>query len=121
MSVDPALVAGTQCPSRLKALPLKGGAFAAGGDAMVARRRHALMPMGPGDQRRDDSCAYGAIEEPPPTLCDPFSVTSRSGNGHGAAFPTARAAGSTSASAPARKRVATGQRVSVRVDVGGGG
>src|SRR3546814_8905135 len=86
MSVDPALVAGTQCPSRLKALPLKGGAFAACGDAMVARRRHALMPMGPGDKRRDDSCAYGAIEEPPPTLCDPFSVTSRSGNGHGAAF-----------------------------------
>src|SRR3546814_5214670 len=66
---------------------------------MVARRRHALMPMGPGDKRRDDSCAYGAIEEPPPTLCDPFSVTSRSGNGHGAAFSKARAARSTSASA----------------------
>src|SRR3546814_13252337 len=32
--------------------------------------RHALMPMGPGDKRRDDSCAYGAVEKPPPAMCE---------------------------------------------------
>src|SRR3546814_3202489 len=58
------------CPRRLKILPLRGEAFAAGGDAIVARHRHALMPMGPGDKRRDDSCAYGAVEKPPPAMCE---------------------------------------------------
>src|SRR3546814_19261259 len=28
------------------------------------------MPMGPGDKRRDDSCAYGAVEKPPPARCE---------------------------------------------------
>src|SRR3546814_7346328 len=28
------------------------------------------MPLGPGDKRRDDSCAYGAVETPPPTMCE---------------------------------------------------
>src|SRR3546814_13808712 len=55
-AVVPALLAGTQCPSRLKVLPLQSGAFAAGGDAMVARRRHAAMPTDPGDKRRADRC-----------------------------------------------------------------
>src|SRR3546814_7685740 len=64
------LVPGTQCPSRLKVQPLKGGAFAAGADAIAARHRHTLMPLGPGDKRRDDSCAYGAVETPPPTMCE---------------------------------------------------
>src|SRR3546814_9944798 len=53
-AVVPALLAGTQCPSRLKVLPLKSGAFAAGGDAMVARRRHASMPTDPGDKRSEE-------------------------------------------------------------------
>src|SRR3546814_14739868 len=54
-AVVPGLVPGTQCPSRLKALPLRDGAFAAGGDAIVARPRHALMAMGPGAKPRGDS------------------------------------------------------------------
>src|SRR3546814_5185375 len=54
-AVVPRLVPGTQCPSRLKVLPLRGGAFATGGDAIVERRRHALIPMGPGNECRDDS------------------------------------------------------------------
>src|SRR3546814_11292168 len=69
-AVVPGLVPGTQGPRRLKILPLRGEAFAAGGDAIVARHRHALMPMGPGDKRRDDSCAYGAVEKPPPAMCE---------------------------------------------------
>src|SRR3546814_5842096 len=69
-AVVPGLVPGTQCPSRLKVQPLKGGAFAAGADAIAARHRHTLMPLGPGDKRRDDSCAYGAVETPPPTMWD---------------------------------------------------
>src|SRR3546814_767149 len=74
-AVVPGLVPGTQCPGRLKVLPLRGGAFAAGGDAIVARHRRALMPMGPGDERRDDSCAYGAVEKSPPALCESSRVT----------------------------------------------
>src|SRR3546814_4593394 len=73
-AVVPGLVPGIQCPSRLTVLPLRGGAFATGGDAMVARRRHALIPMGPGDKRRDDSCAYAAVEKSPPTLCESSRV-----------------------------------------------
>src|SRR3546814_8174368 len=61
---------------------LRGGAFATGGDAMVARRRHALIPMGPGDKRRDDSCAYAAVEKSPPTLCESSRVKP-AGDGRG--------------------------------------
>src|SRR3546814_13086637 len=43
-------------------LATQGWDVCGGGDAIVARNRHALMPMGPGDKRRDDSCAYGAVE-----------------------------------------------------------
>src|SRR3546814_13989465 len=38
-AVVPGLVPGTQCPRRLKILPLRGEAFAAGGDAIVARHQ----------------------------------------------------------------------------------
>src|SRR3546814_16511096 len=58
-AVVPGLVPGTQCPRRLKILPLRGEAFAAGGDAIVARHRHALMPMGPGDKRRSEERRVG--------------------------------------------------------------
>src|SRR3546814_4420906 len=49
---------------------------------MVARRRHALIPMGPGDKRRDDSCAYAAVEKSPPTLCESSRVKP-AGDGRG--------------------------------------
>src|SRR3546814_1771147 len=60
------LVPGTQCPSRLKVLPLRGGAFATGGDAIVERRRHALIPMGPGNECRDDSLGMAGTSRQPP-------------------------------------------------------
>src|SRR3546814_14667502 len=53
-AVVPGLVPGTQCPSRLQVPPLKGGAFAAGADAIAASSRHPLTPLGPGDKRRED-------------------------------------------------------------------
>src|SRR3546814_856437 len=43
-------------------LATQGWDVCGGGDAIVARNRHALMPMGPGDKRRDDGWAYGAVE-----------------------------------------------------------
>src|SRR3546814_2789074 len=65
----PRLVPGTQSPSRLKVLPLRGGAFATGGDAIVERRRHALIPMGPGNECGDDSLGMaGTSRQPPVTL-----------------------------------------------------
>src|SRR3546814_6914968 len=68
-AVVPRLGPGTQCPSRLKVLPLRGGAFATGGDAIVERRRHALIPMGPGNECRDDSLGMaGTSRQPPVTL-----------------------------------------------------
>src|SRR3546814_18159303 len=54
-AVVPGLVPGTQCPSRLKALPIRDGAFAAVGDAIVERHRHALLTMGAADTPRGDS------------------------------------------------------------------
>src|SRR3546814_20678457 len=65
-AVVPRLVPGTQCPSRLKVLPLRGGAFATGGDAIVERRRHALIPMGPGNECRDDSLGTARNSRKPP-------------------------------------------------------
>src|SRR3546814_12069020 len=53
-AVVPRLVPGTQCPSRLKVLPLRGGAFATGGDGNLGRRRPALIPLGSGERCRGD-------------------------------------------------------------------
>src|SRR3546814_8819799 len=89
-AVVPGLVPGPQCPSRLTVVPLGGGALATGGDAMVARRPQALNPMGPGDKRVDDTCAYTAVEQYTHTLCG-SSRDKPAGNVRGSAAPIGRA------------------------------
>src|SRR3546814_19946422 len=74
-AVVPGLVPGTQCPGRLKVLPLRGGAFAARGDAIVARHRSALMSMGPGVGRPEPSFAYAAVQKSPPDQFENRDVT----------------------------------------------
>src|SRR5690606_28990814 len=48
---------------------------------IVARRCHAPTALGPGDKRRDDSCACGADEEPSPRIVNP--VPTKPGEGGG--------------------------------------